>query len=113
MGPNDLLGSKDPVAEAIQRQQLSFKGLPYEGKPYTVDEDTKPVLKKKVHTEQFNLPKDMKKYNDVLQGVADGHSIVSFEERVYDKELCSWRVLIRWFDLIYTEPKKKKEVPNV
>jgi hypothetical protein len=113
MGPNDLLGSNDPIAEAIAKQ-MQYKGLPYEGRPYTVSKDNPPILKRKVHIKQFNLSseKDLHEYNEIFQGVADGLSIISFEERVYDADLKSWRVLLRWYDLKYTEPKNRKEVKD-
>lgn len=111
MGPNDLLGSNDPIAEAI-RERMQYKGLPYDGKPYTVGKDNAPVLTRRVHTKQFDLTKesDLEEYNSVFQSVAEAKTVISFEERVYDDKIKSWRVLLRWFDLVYTEPKNRKEV---
>ena len=109
MGPNDLLGSRDPIAEALN---LNYKGLPFVGKPYTVGDDNKPVIARKVHVKQFNLSdkKDLEEYNSILQKVADATSLISYEEKVYDDEIKSWRILLRWLDLMYVAPKIKKEV---
>jgi len=109
MGPNDQLDF-DPI-ESMLKKQLSFRGLPYEGRPYAVDEDNKPTMARKVSTRQFNLTKKehIAEYNEVFQRVADSKATISFEERIYDAELKSWRVLLRWFDFIYEAPKKKKE----
>lgn len=110
MGPNDLLGSNDPVGKQLA-EQLNFKGLPYEGSPYMVDKDSMPELKRRVYIKQFDLTSkdNLEEYNAVFQKVADNLSKISFEEKVYDTDLKSWRVLLRWYDYVYTEPKKKKE----
>ena len=110
MGPKELSGFNTPFIKDV----LSFKGLPYEGDAYPVDADNKPELRRKVHTAQFDLSDadDMEKYNGVMQDRADGKNDISFEERVYDKDLKSWRVLLRWFDLKYVQPEKKEEDEN-
>ena len=110
MGPNDLLGCSDPIAK--QLEGLNYKGLPYVGKPFIVDDDAKPEMHRVVHIKQFDLSKEahLTEYNEVFQKVADNKSKISFEEKVYDAELKSWRILLRWYDYIYKEPKKKKEV---
>lgn len=107
MGPKELSGFKTPLMKDV----LSFGGLPFEGDAYPVDETNKPVLRRKVHTAQFDLSDDgdMDRYNEVLQNKADGLNDISFEERVYDSELKSWRVLLRWFDLVYIRPEKDKK----
>ena len=128
MGPEDLFVFKDTVNNKVDKgvvaeeigeisskeDALLYKGLPYTGKPYTVDKDCLPILSRKVHIKQFNLDDatDMSEYNIIFQDRADGKNDISFEERVYDKDLKSWRVLLRWFDLVYTEPKIKKEVTD-
>lgn len=119
MGPNDLFESKEAgaVLDSLipgASDALKYKGLPYKGKPYTVSEDSLPVLKREVHIKQFDLSceDDLKEYERIFQDKADGLNDISFEERVYDKDLKSWRVLLRWFDIYFTEPKKKKEFGN-
>lgn len=88
-----------------------FNGLPYIGDIYDrkeSDPDYKqPVLVQKVHIKQFDLSdeKDMSEWNGICQRVADGVSVISFEEKIYDKELKSWRVLLRWMDEAYTKPE--------
>ena len=122
MGPNDLFDSEEGKKILANHglstdnlNNLNFKGLPYKGKPYTVDKHSIPELKREVFIKQFDLSKeeDMKEYQQVFQRRADGLNQISFEEKVYDAELKSWRVLLRWYDIYYVEPKKKKGVDNV
>lgn len=88
-----------------------FLGLPYEGVVYDrkeTDPDTKqPVLVEQVSIRQFDSTKenDMVEWQRIMQQVADGVSIISFEEKVYDEKIAGWRVLIRWMDLKYTNPE--------
>jgi hypothetical protein len=97
-----------------KKKVMMYKGFPYEGKPYTVDKDCLPVLGRKVHIKQFDLTdkEDMEEYNRIFQDRADGLNDISFEEKIYDSDLKSWRVLLRWFDIIYKEPKIKKDIKN-
>ena len=88
-----------------------FEGLPYEGKIYDRKEDDpdykQPVLKYTINVRQFDLskPEDMEDWKKICQQLADGVSVVSFEEKVYDNEIKSWRILIRWMDQAYTNPE--------
>lgn len=88
-----------------------FDGLPYEGKIFDRKEDDpdykQPVMIHTVYIKQFDLSNDdhMKEWQEIMQKVADGVSIISFEEKIYDKDIKSWRVLIRWMDVAYTNPE--------
>ena len=94
--------------------------LEYNGKPFIgnrtkiVDKDdpkTIPVKKSIVHTKQFNLNEEqaLEDYNAVMQKVADGISVVSFEEKQYDSSIGSWRVLLRWLDIVYDDNPRLKQ----
>ena len=97
--------------ERSESRDMLFKSLPYIGKPYVVDKDNPPVVRRIVHTSQYNLSEggQLEDYNLVMQKVADGLARVSFEEKVYDQDIKSWRVLIRWFDEVYEDPKENKK----
>ena len=88
-----------------------FEGLPYEGKIFDRKEDDpdykQPVMVQAVNVKQFDLSNEehMKEWQEITQRVADEVSIISFEEKIYDKDIKSWRVLIRWMDLSYTNPE--------
>ena len=110
MAEERLFGSAESVLDGVRDDLNSFRGLPYRGKAEIIDKDNQPVKKRETHIAQFalNSEEDMAKYSEIIQKVADGASQISFEERVYDDTIKSWRVLIRWFDLVYEAPKKKK-----
>jgi len=88
-----------------------FERLPYEGKIFDRkenDPDNKqPIMVQAVNVKQFDLSNEehMKEWKEIMQKVADEVSVISFEEKIYDKEIKSWRVLIRWMDLSYTNPE--------
>ena len=88
-----------------------FDGLPYEGKIFDRKENDpdykQPVITHTVSTKQFDLTNedDIKEWNGISQRVADEVAVISFEEKVYDNDIKSWRVLIRWIDLAYTNPE--------
>jgi hypothetical protein len=88
-----------------------FDGLPFKGAPMDIKkgdpDDKQPVLKRDVKIRQFDTssPEDMAAWQGVMQQVADGLSVVSFEEKQYVPETKSWRVLVRWFEEYYTNPE--------
>jgi hypothetical protein len=90
---------------------LLFEGLPYRGKIMDRKEDDpdyrQPVLCADVKVKIFQLDKedDLREWQGILQKVADGVATVSFEDKVYDKDIHSWRVLIRWMEHFYTNPE--------
>lgn len=89
----------------------TFEGLPYEGVIYdrkeSDPEEKQPVMVQTVHVRQFNLsvPDDMVEWEEIMQKVADEVAIISFEEKIYDKDIKSWRILLRWMDLSFTNPE--------
>lgn len=92
-----------------------WEGLPYKGTRYSFKNDDpdhmKPQLAKKANVQIFMLDKeeDLARYSAVMQQVCDGTSQISVEEREYDKDAKSWRILLRWVDLFYKEPAHIKE----
>jgi len=88
-----------------------FDGLPYEGKIFDrkeTDPDYKqPILIQTVNVKQFDLSIDehMTEWQEICQKVADQIAVISFEEKIYDKDIKSWRILVRWMDLKYTNPE--------
>ena len=88
-----------------------FDGLPYVGKPLPFKEDDaeelRPQLKHNACCAQFDLsdPDDMAQYRAVSQKVCDGRATISFEEKMYDESIKSWRVLIRWMEPYFAPPR--------
>ena len=102
-----------PLADGFKKKYGSdtYQGKPYKGKIYARkegDPDSKqPVMVSEVHIDNFVTTdsEDIKKWQNVIQRVADGIAIVSFEEKVYDDKIGGWRILLRWADLYYTNPE--------
>jgi hypothetical protein len=95
-------------------EAMEWEGKPYVGDPFMVDKHKKPKLRRIANIYQFDMTsdKDKVKYARVMQSVADGLSAVSFEDRVYDKDIKSWRILLRWVDYVYENPDVVKERVN-
>jgi hypothetical protein len=93
----------------------SWEGLPYKGVPgdfkHNDPDHMKPQLKHAAKVKQFNLDdeKDMQEYNEVVQKAFDGLVVVSYEERKYDKDIKSWRILLRWAEPYYAPPPSIQE----
>lgn len=87
-----------------------YEGKPYHGTPLNMKEEDpenkKPRLRHKAHIRTFNLSDaaDMETYEQVCQGIYDGGIMLSFEERVYEPKIQSWRVLMRWSEVYYDTP---------
>jgi hypothetical protein len=50
--------------------------------------------------------KDLARYEEISQMVTNGYAVISFEERIYDKDIKNWRVLVRWGDLFAYNPEE-------
>ena len=89
-----------------------FEGLPYKGAPMDIKtadpEGKQPVLCRDVRIKQFDTSVDteISEWQHVMQKVADGVAVVSFEEKQYVPETKSWRILVRWFEEYYTNPER-------
>mgnify|MGYP001618316290 CR=1 FL=1 len=104
------------VGEGKERKvEGQYRGLPYKGAPCTIrNDDPKhalPTLKHKAGIKQFNMadPADLKLYTELLQRVCDSEVVLSFEEKVYDPDIKSWRILMRWMEPYYDSPVGKRE----
>ena len=74
-------------------QGYEYDGLPYIGKPHPFKEDDaddlRPQLKSNACCAQFDLSQeeDLEQYRAVSQKVCDNLATISFEEKVYDKDI--------------------------
>ena len=109
-----LFDSAESVGDKLFKKALEYRGLPYDGEKDIIGKDNTPMMRRVAKVAQYDLSKseDMETYASVLQDIADGKALLSFEERIYDPDIKSWRVLIRWAELRYTTHKKKKGAKN-
>jgi hypothetical protein len=86
-----------------------WDGIPFRGPiPDLKENDSKqPAQHQKVHVEVLELwkPKDMARYREVCQVVANGYGLISKEDMRYDEDKKSWRVFVRWLELFTTMEK--------
>lgn len=114
----DAVPRKAPKNEDVRVNGV-WEGLPYKGKPYSFKNDDpehmQPRMVRKAHIRIFMLDKDedLKDYEAIMQNVCDDTAQISVEERKYDKKAKTWRILLRWVDLYYTEPAFLKEKGHV
>lgn len=94
----------------------TFNGLPYIGPHISrkeTDEETKqPQVKVQVGAFVFHLdnPEHLKAYNEIIQQVADGITVISMENNQYNQESGSFDVLLRWLTQFYVAPPEDR--PN-
>lgn len=102
----------------LHRQSVTLPGLdgiPFRGPTPDLKEDDpdrkRPQLGARVDLRQLNLadPADMEAYKKIAQMVGNGYAQISFEERVYDESIKSWRVLIRWMEHYYFVPPSGRD----
>ena len=92
--------------------KYKFEGLPFRGSPGNFKHDDpehmQPQLSYEGNVKQFNLndEKDMKDYNLLCQAVCDGSVMISFEDKIYDSEIKSWRILVRYANMFYKGPSQ-------
>lgn len=95
---------------------LQYEGLPYIGSPFPFKDDDpeefRPKLSHNACCAQLDLSKedDMRQYRAICQKICDGLAVVSFEEKVYDNDIKSWRVLIRWMEPYFSMPDAVKNM---
>ena len=93
--------------------KASYYGVPFRGPTYPMKQDDpehrKPQYRSEMHVRQFDLSDkdDMEAYTEIAQRVFNQTSWVSFEEKIYDDDIKSWRVLLRWGDSYYEAPKSE------
>jgi len=102
----------------LHRQSVTLPGIdgiPFRGPTPDLKEDDpdrkRPQLGAKVGLRQLNLadPEDMEAYRRIAQMVGNGCAQISFEERMYDESIKSWRVLIRWMEHYYFIPPSARD----
>jgi len=104
---NEEVYSKDPGSPTGFGRKPQFEGLPFRGAApdlkNTDPSHMQPKICYEVHVRQFDLKneKHLEEYENIFQQVAEGSVTVSFEERVYDDDIKSWRVLLRYYDQFY------------
>ena len=100
----------------VEQGKLKFDGLPYVGTPFPFKDDDpeeyQPQLQHNGCCAQFDLSDraDMEQYRALCQKICDGLAQVSFEEKIYDSDIKSWRVLIRWIEPYYAPPPAAQEI---
>jgi hypothetical protein len=120
--PDPELGELDPrLVDPHDSHKDGFvfpgmDGLPYRGKIPNLKETDRqqPELGRQVFVNIFTLndAKDMADYQKVCQMVGNNYAEISYEERIYDEEIKSWRILIRWY-LIYTHMGSNKAAASM
>ncbi len=107
----------DPTGVASSKQ-VSFpgwEGLPFRGPVKSFKETDPDHLKPqqgiKVNVQQLNMSveADMERYGEIGQLVGNGFAQISFEERIYDDDIKSWRILIRWFEVFTYDPEQGED----
>ena len=107
---------KDP--ESVYAGQLYWpgvNGIPFIGTPPHTDPrataDAEPKIRPYAHVRIFVLsdPEDLSAYEAISQRIAERRAMLSYEERVYDSDIKSWRVLVRWIDLYATTHRSIQE----
>jgi hypothetical protein len=105
------------LGEPLMRNKVSgdlqYMGLPYRGgaQPFKNDDPQykQPQYHVDIRVRQFETtkPEDMDAYQAAVQRVADGRAFISYEERQYDTAIGGWRILLRWGEPHYDEPKQQ------
>lgn len=83
-------------------------GMPFRGRNIPDIKENDPAKKRpqeavKAHVDilVLNDTKQVERYKHILQVVANGFGIMGSEDRQYDPEAKTWRVLVRWWE-VYT-----------
>jgi hypothetical protein len=109
------IGPEDSRIEAFMKDITSrpkgrYEGLPYKGPHLDIKENDpdsrKPQIQYTTHVKQFDLnkPEDLIAYNAVCQKIVIKEAKLSYEEKIYDNDIKSWHILMRWYDQFYTAP---------
>jgi len=90
------------------------KNLPYIGpriqRKETDEEPLQPQLQSKVGTFVFHMndPEHLQAYNEIMQQVADGYTVISMEDNSYNSATHSYDVLLRWLTQYYVAPPEER-----
>jgi len=108
-----LTKSKD-TPDGTESIRHHLDGIPFVGPIPDLKKDDseakQPQLFSTAFVRQFDLTKDehLEEYTAIAQKVTEGYAEISFDERIYDNDIKSWRVLIRWMEYKYVNPKERK-----
>lgn len=95
---------------------LQYNGLPYVGPVVDFKSDDPPELQPQQEfngcVAQFDLskPEEMEQYRALIQKFCSKQAVLSCEEKVYDPEVKSWRIFIRWMEPYYGPPAAVKQM---
>jgi hypothetical protein len=95
---------------------LKYNGLPYVGPVLDYKEDDPEEFQPQQCfngcVAQFDLskPEDLTQYRALCQKFCSAQALLSSEEKVYDPDIKSWRILIRWMEPYYGPPPGIKEL---
>lgn len=88
-----------------------INGMPFRGKQIPNLKESDPGHKQpvegmsaKVEILELNKPADLERYKNIVQIVANGFAQIGVEDRVYDEDIKSWRVFIRYYELFTHMP---------
>jgi len=85
-----------------------YEGFPYIGRKTDLKDsdsaESQPVLRQKACVKTLELPRDIDEYQGILTEACEGKSRILYEDKQYDPEIRSWRVLISWAVFYYSEP---------
>jgi len=100
LDPANVLG-KESVLPGMDG--LPFRG-PIPDLRETDPDHMRPQVGYGAHVQLFVLskPKDLAYYQQVIQLMANGFAVMGAEDRVYDKDIKSWRILLRWYEQFAT-----------
>ena len=90
-----------------------FDGMPFRGSVPNLKKDDperrQPETGMQVHTDVLALSNEaqLKRYNDILQVIANGAGVLRYEEKQYDEKISNWRILICWAEVYTYMPKGK------
>lgn len=83
---------------------MTYNGQPYIGPVLDFKESDPPEYLPKqcfnacVAQLDLSIKADMDQYRAIGQKVCNGGATLSFEEKIYDNDIKSWRVLVRWME---------------
>jgi len=102
---------KGSVAKDSRTGDMEYNGLPFKGTSYPMKdkdpEHMKPQLDGSVQVRILNtwVPEELAEYQKISQGVLEGRTKISYEEKLPMPEMGGWRIMIRYWDQFYRPPK--------
>lgn len=90
-----------------------WNGTPFRGAVPNIKEDDPqaktPETGYQAHVEilDFSNADHLKRYQGIMQIIANGFGVMGDEDRQYDKDAKTWRILIRWWQVYSYVPKAR------